>query len=79
MWKVYKENHYIQGDLISSHKTEAAARKKAKQEIEHSYTVKEENKKEIVIWLEDKERMAIGVIVKKKKGAKRIRQSKKEK
>ena len=44
-----------------------------------AYTVKEENKKEIVIWLEDKERMAIGVIVKKKKGAKRIRQSKKEK
>jgi len=79
MWKVYKASHYIQGELITQHKTEAAARKKAKQEIEHSYTVKEENKKEIVIWLEDKERMAIGVIVKKKKGAKRIRQSKKEK
>ena len=78
MWKVYKAHHYVQGNLISEHKTEAAARKKAKKEIGYSYTVKEENKKEIIIWLEDKERIAIGIIV-KKKGAKRIRQSKKEK
>ena len=77
MWKVYKENHYIQGDLISSHKTEAVARKKAKEAIGHSYTVKEEDKKEIRIWLENKERMPIGIIIKtKKKGAKRIRQGK---
>jgi hypothetical protein len=76
MWKVYKANHYIQGELISEHSTEAAARKKAKKEVGHSYTVKEENKKEILIWLEDKERMAIGIIIKTKKGAKRIRQGK---
>jgi len=64
MWKVYKANHYIQGVLISKHKTEAAARKKAKEEIKFSYTVKEESKKEILIWLEDKERMPVGIIVK---------------
>ena len=79
MWKVYKENYYIQGDLISSHKTEAAARKKAKEVIGHSYTVKEEDKNEIRIWLEDKERSPIGIIIKSKKGAKRIRQGKKGK
>ena len=77
MWKVYKESHYIQGELVSSHKTEEMARKKAKEVIVHSYTVKEEDKKEIRIWLEDKERMPMGIIIKtKKKGAKRIRQGK---
>jgi len=67
MWKVYKADHYIQGILISKHKTEPAARKKAKKEIGFSYTVKEESKKEIVIWLEDKSRNPIGIIVKNKK------------
>tara|TARA_R100000700_G_scaffold6233_1_gene9889 strand:- start:92 stop:304 length:213 start_codon:yes stop_codon:yes gene_type:complete len=67
MWKVYKANHYIQGELISKHKTEAAARKKANEEIKFSYTVKEESKKEIVIWLENKDRTAVGIIVKSKK------------
>ena len=28
MWKIYKATEYIQGKLISQHKTEAAARKK---------------------------------------------------
>tara|TARA_R110000824_G_scaffold80365_2_gene202077 strand:+ start:289 stop:495 length:207 start_codon:yes stop_codon:yes gene_type:complete len=64
MWKVYKADYYIQDILISKHKTEAAARKKAKKEIEFSYTVKEKSKKEIVIWLEDKSRMPVGIIVK---------------
>ena len=66
MWRVYKANHYIQGILISKHKTEAAARKKAKEEIKFSYTVKEESKKEIIIWLENKDRIAVGIIVKSK-------------
>ena len=66
MWKVYKANHYIQGILISKHKTESAARKKAKEEIKFSYTVKEESKKEILIWLENKDRIAVGIIVKSK-------------
>ena len=79
MWKLYKADYYIQGILISNHKTETAARKKAKQEVGHSYTVKEEDKNEIRIWLENKERSPIGIIIKTKKGAKRIRQSKKGK
>ena len=34
MWKLYKYNgSYIMGDLISSHKTESAAMKKAKKEL----------------------------------------------
>ena len=76
MWKLYKENKYIQGELISSHKTEELARKKAKEVIGHSYTVKEETSKEVLIWLENEERTAVGIIVKTKKGAKRIRQGK---
>ncbi len=37
-------------------------------------------KDEIVIWLEDEDKIPIGIITKKKtKGTKRIRQSKKEK
>ena len=50
MWKIYKATEYIQGKLISQHKTEAAARKKAKKVIEYSYTVKEDSKEETVIW-----------------------------
>ena len=68
MWKVYKENHYIQGDLISSHKTETAARKKAKQAIGHSYTVKEEVKEEMRIWLDDANHNPLGIITKKSRG-----------
>jgi len=66
MWKLYRADHYIQGIFISQHKTEAAARKKAKEVIDFSYTAKEKRKKEIIIWLEDKERMPVGIIVKKK-------------
>ena len=41
-----------------------------------SYTVKEETSKEVLIWLENEDRTAVGIIVKTKKGAKRIRQGK---
>ena len=78
MWRVYKADHYIQGILISKHKTESAARKKAKKVIEYSYTVKEKRKKEIVIWLEDKERMPVGIIV-KNTGTQGLRQGKEKK
>ena len=78
MWKIYKATEYIQGKLISQHKTEAAARKKAKKAIKYSYTVKEDNEEETVIWLENKDRIPVGIIV-KVKGAKRIRQGKKGK
>jgi len=67
VWKLYKENKYIQGELISSHKTEELARKKAKEVIGHSYTVKEEDKKEIRICLEEKERMPMGKLLKQRK------------
>ena len=79
MWKVWREyNNYIQGELISKHSSEAAALKKAKAELEFKHKAKEEDKDEIVIWLEDEDKIPIGIIT-KKKGAKRIRQSKKEK
>ena len=80
MWKVYKEfNSYIQGTLIGEHKTESAAMKKAKKEIEFTSTDKVEDKKETVIWLEDERKIPVGVIVKKDMGAKRPRQGKKKK
>ena len=64
MWQFWDGNNkYIQGKLISQHKTEAAARKKAKKVIKYSYTVKEDNKEEAVIWLEDKDRIPVGIIV----------------
>ncbi len=79
MWKVWKENtNYIQGELVSKHSSETAALKKAANEIEYKYTVKEEDTEETVIWLEDEDRRPIGIIT-KKKGAKRLRQGKKEK
>ena len=79
MWKVWKEhNNYIQGELVSKHSSAAAALKKAAAEIEFKHKVKEEDTDEIVIWLEDEDRSPIGIIT-KKKGAKRIRQSKKKK
>ena len=40
-WKVWKwDGRYIQGELISSHTTEAAALKKAKKEIKYLKAVK---------------------------------------
>ena len=85
-WKVWKwDGHYIQGELISSHTTEAAALKKAKKEIKYLKAVKSEidRKDEIVIWLDGEDSKPLGVIIKKinkkTKGTKRIRQGKKEK
>ncbi len=78
-WKVYKWNgRFIQGDLVSTHSTESAAIKKAKKEIKFVKSQKEESKKEIVIWLDGEDGTPLGVIIKKNKGTKRIRQSKKE-
>ena len=85
-WKVWKwDGHYIQGELISSHTTEAAALKKAKKEIKYLKAVKSEigGKEEIVIWLDGEDGKPLGVITKKinkkTKGTKRIRQGKKGK
>ena len=64
MWKVYKSNHYVQEILISQHRNEQKALESAKQNIDFIYTVRNERKNEIVIWLENKERMPVGIIVK---------------
>ena len=79
-WKVWKwDGHYIQGELLSSHTSEAAALKKAKKEIKYLNAVKEEKKDEIVIWLDGENGQPLGVITKKiTKGTKRIRQGKKK-
>ena len=66
-WKVWKwDGHYIQGELLSSHTSEAAALKKAKKEIKYLNAVKEEKKDEIVIWLDGESGVPLGVITKKK-------------
>jgi hypothetical protein len=71
MWKVYKWNgHYIMGDLISKHTTEAAALKAAKKKI--NYTRIERSKlpsfkarHETVIWLDAENGTPMGLIIKK--------------
>ena len=69
MWKVYKWNGiYIQGDLISQHKTESAALKRAKKEINFAHAVKAESRGEKLIWLDSEDHTPVGVIVKKIKG-----------
>lgn len=67
-WKVWKWNgRYIQGELLSSHTSEAAALKKAKKEIKYLNAVKEESKTEITIWLDGETGTPLGVITKKKR------------
>ena len=64
MWKVYKWNgHYIQGDLVSKHSSESAAKKAAKKSVGHSREEKDEDKEEITIWLDDEDGKPIGCIV----------------
>ena len=67
MWKLYKYNgHYIMGDLISSHKTESAAMKKAKKELTFKHTEKEKKSTGLYIWLDDQNHAPVGVIFQKK-------------
>ena len=71
MWKVYKwDGHYIQGELVSKHSSESAARKAAKKSVGHSKEVKEEDKKEVTIWLDSEDGQPMGVIVKIKRAKK---------
>tara|TARA_R100001594_G_scaffold65892_2_gene100205 strand:+ start:1062 stop:1283 length:222 start_codon:yes stop_codon:yes gene_type:complete len=71
MWKLYKYNgHYIQGDLISKHTTESAAMKKAKKVINFTFSEKVKRKNEILIWLDGKDYLPLGVIVKNQRGTK---------
>ena len=77
MWKVYKWNgHYIQGDLISKHTSEDAALKRAAKEMKFTFADKVSRADETLIWLDSDNHEPLGVIVKKSKGAKRIRQGK---
>ena len=66
------------GDLISSHKTEQAALKKAKKEIDFKFSEREKRKDEILIWLDGENHRPAGVITHELKGTKRIRQGKKK-
>ena len=69
MWNLYKYNgRYIQGDLVSKHTTESAALKKAKKELNFTHSEKVKDKKEITIWLDDKNFVPLGVIIKKLRG-----------
>lgn len=69
MWKLYKWNgHYIMGELISKHSSEAAALKAAKKKIKFIKTEKEKKGKEIIIWLDGDNSEPLGVIVKKTRG-----------
>ena len=65
------------GELLGSHKTEAAAMKKAKKEIKFKFSVREKKKNEILIWLDGENHQPVGVIIHEiKKGTKRTRQGK---
>ena len=71
MWKVYKYNgHYIQCDLLSKHTTEAAALKKAKKVINFCFSEKVKRNNEILIWLDGKDYIPLGVIIKKQRRTK---------
>ena len=68
MWKLFKEdNGYVQGRLISQHTTEKAALKKAEKEINFSYKSKVKRNGETLIWLENRNHIPVGIIVRKEK------------
>jgi hypothetical protein len=69
MWKIYKWNgQYIQGDLVSEHRSEDVALKKAKKEIDFVFVEKIKKGKETLIWLDDANHNPLGVITKKSRG-----------
>ena len=74
MWKVFAYNgHFIQGDLVSKHSSEAAAIKAAKKSIDFKKQHREKSKEEIVIWLDGDGGTPVGVIVKKvRKGDEKV-------
>ena len=68
MWKRYKyDGKYIMGELVSKHKTQSAALKKAKKEIGHVREVEEQRPNEELIWLDGDNGTPMGVIVYKGK------------
>ena len=82
MWQLWEWNgQYIQGNLVSKHKTKAATTSKAKKVFgENIILTEEERKEETIIWIDNTDGVPIGLIRKpKSKGAPRFRQGKKEK
>ena len=82
MWQLWEWNgRYIQGNLVSKHKTKAATTSKAKKIFGKNIKLtEEERKKETIIWIDSSDGVPIGLIRKpKSKGAPRLRQGKKEK
>ena len=73
MWKVYKwDGHYIMGEFVSKHATEAAALKAAKKKINYARTERSKStsfkaRNEIVIWLDSINGTPMGLIIKKTK------------
>ncbi len=76
MWQFWKWNgRYIQGDLVSKHKTKTAALSRAKKEFDSEILFTEEKRKnEEIIWIDNLDHTPVGIII--KKGAKRSRQGK---
>ena len=69
MWRIYKWNgHYIQGDLVSKHSSEAAAVKKASKVLNVAFTERVQQDRETLIWLDDSNHTPVGVIIKKSRG-----------
>jgi hypothetical protein len=65
--KLYKWNgRFIEGEYLSQHKTQALALKRAKKEIDFKFSVKDKQKNETLIWLDDEDHSPVGVIVCKK-------------
>ena len=62
MWEVWKWNgQYIKGKLLKKHKTKEGAIKYAKKTIKYKKAVPVKKKNEI--FLEDKDGMSIGIII----------------
>ena len=68
MWKDYKnDGRYVQGELLSKHRSQSAALKCAKKLIGHLTEVEEIRKDEHLIWLDGEGGTPLGVIVHPKK------------
>ena len=79
MWQFWEWNgKYIQGNLVIEHSSKATIISKVKKRLGKDIKLIEDNRKdEKIIWIDNPNNIPIGII-KKLKGAKRIRQGKKE-
>ena len=79
MWQFWEwDGKYIQGKLVSEHSSKTTIISKAKKRLGKDIKLIEDNRKdEKIIWIDSPNNIPIGII-KKLKGAKRLRQSKKE-